>query len=63
MKISGHKTSATFRRYDITDEADLREVTKKLDAKQGLGQGQPQEKPQGEGNNSAIPNGVKAGKA
>lgn len=67
MKISGHKSSATFRRYDITDEADLREVTKKLDAKQGLGQGQAQEQPQGEGQKSAIlsaiPKRAKAGNA
>jgi integrase len=34
MKISGHKTSAMFRRYDIDDESDLREVARKLDEKQ-----------------------------
>jgi len=34
MKISGHKTSAMFRRYDIDDESDLREVARLLDEKQ-----------------------------
>jgi hypothetical protein len=26
MKISGHRTAAIFRRYDITSEADIREA-------------------------------------
>jgi integrase len=34
MKISGHKTASMFRRYDITDEEDLREVADVLDKKQ-----------------------------
>ena len=33
MRISGHKAAAVFRRYDITDEADLAEAAKLLDAK------------------------------
>src|SRR5262249_6907384 len=33
MEISGHKTAAIFRRYDITDEADLAEVAAELDQK------------------------------
>ena len=33
MEILGHKTSAIFRRYDITDEADLAEAAARLDAK------------------------------
>lgn len=31
MKISGHKTAAVFRRYDICDEADLTEATRKIE--------------------------------
>ena len=31
MKISGHRTSHTFRRYDITSEEDLKDATKKLE--------------------------------
>jgi integrase len=34
MRISGHKTSSVFRRYDIVDEDDLREVAKRLDTAQ-----------------------------
>ena len=33
MKVSGHKTSSVFRRYDITDEANLVDVANRLDAK------------------------------
>ena len=33
MEISGHKTAEIFRRYDITDEADLAEVAAALDRK------------------------------
>lgn len=31
MKISGHKTQEVFRRYDIIDDADLIEATRKLE--------------------------------
>jgi len=33
MEISGHKTPSVFRRYDITDEADLAEAAERLNAK------------------------------
>lgn len=33
MKITGHKTAAVFKRYDITDTADLAEAAAKLDAR------------------------------
>jgi integrase len=33
MKISGHKTPSIFRRYDITDEADLADAAERLNAK------------------------------
>jgi hypothetical protein len=29
MKVSGHRTAATFKRYDIVDEAHMREVARK----------------------------------
>jgi len=32
MKISGHETTSTFRRYNITDEEDLRSAVEKLAA-------------------------------
>jgi len=34
MKISGHKTSSIFRRYDIVEMADVVEAAARLDAKQ-----------------------------
>jgi integrase len=40
MRISGHKTAAVFRRYDITDEADLAEAAKLLDAKARMAENQ-----------------------
>jgi len=32
MKLSGHKTSSVFRRYDITSPSDLKDAAAKLDA-------------------------------
>jgi hypothetical protein len=32
MKISGHRTDSTFRRYDITSEDDLRDAVEKVAA-------------------------------
>ena len=32
MKISGHRTAAIFRRYDITSEADIREAVRRTQA-------------------------------
>lgn len=32
MRISGHKTAAVFRRYDICDESDLQDATRKLES-------------------------------
>jgi len=32
MKLSGHKTSSVFRRYDIVSPEDLRDAARKLDA-------------------------------
>lgn len=34
MKISGHKTSSVFKRYDIVETADVAEAAARLDAKQ-----------------------------
>jgi integrase len=34
MKISGHRTAAVFRRYDITDDNDLADAAARIDAKQ-----------------------------
>jgi len=31
MKISGHKTEAVYRRYDIVSERDLREAAQKME--------------------------------
>ena len=31
MKITGHRTSSMFQRYNITDGSDIREVTRKLE--------------------------------
>ena len=33
MKISGHKTANVFKRYDIVEQADLREAAAALDRK------------------------------
>ena len=32
MRISGHKTAAVFRRYDITTEDDIREAARRTRA-------------------------------
>ena len=32
MKISGHRTAAIFRRYDITTEADIRDAVRRTQA-------------------------------
>jgi hypothetical protein len=32
MRISGHKTASVFRRYNITDERDLAEATRRIEA-------------------------------
>lgn len=32
MQITGHKTEAVYRRYDIVDEADLRDAARRLEA-------------------------------
>ena len=31
MSVTGHKTTSTFRRYDITDERDLRDTAKQIE--------------------------------
>ena len=49
MKVSGHRTASMFKRYDITDEADMREVARKLNEKNldrsNLGRMEQEEKP------------------
>ena len=40
MEISGHKTAAIFRRYDIVDEQDLAEVAAPLDRNRQADQSQ-----------------------
>jgi len=48
MKITGHRTEATFRRYAIVSPADLADATRKLEAArvEGAPQGAPNMQPQ-----------------
>ena len=32
MRVSGHRTAAVFRRYDITTESDIREAMRRTQA-------------------------------
>jgi integrase len=54
MAVGGWKTASTFRRYDITDESDMRDVARKLDQKQqeqfghSLAIAKPQDQPEEE---------------
>ena len=32
MKVSGHRTAAVFRRYDVTTESDIREAMRRTQA-------------------------------
>lgn len=46
MKISGHKTTAVFKRYDIVDEQDIAEAAALVDAKQQRRHNERQQQPE-----------------